>query len=176
MGPLEVSRVWILVVGAIAAILIFQFFFRYQYVNQGTALLRIDRVTGSSCYLPCLPPTPTPRPTPKPKPTVEDISIGNSRAITMVQSRSDVPYHLNGDASGQYEWTVTREATNDGELYFPLSTPGPTHFPVRVVCLCDPKFGGWYWEVHLDTLEIFRITGNRDLEEKYDFSPPTALP
>jgi len=121
--------------------------------------LRIDRVTGSSCYLPCLPATPTPRPTPRPKPTVEDISIGNSRAITMVQSRGDVPYHPTSDANGLCEWTVWREATNDGQIYFPLSTPGPTHFPIRVVCLCDPKLSGWYWEVHLDTLEILKITG-----------------
>ncbi len=41
--------------GVVAAILIFQLFFRYGYVSTGTSQVwRVDRLTGGSCALPCL--------------------------------------------------------------------------------------------------------------------------
>jgi len=49
--------------GLIAVALVFQLFFRYQYVRLSDSVLRVDRLTAQSCYMPCVPASPTPMPT-----------------------------------------------------------------------------------------------------------------
>src|ERR1700685_1432379 len=51
----------------VCALVTMQLFFRYQYVEYRDDITRIDRLTGSSCRMPCTPPPPstaTPMPTP----------------------------------------------------------------------------------------------------------------
>ena len=47
-SSMTVSEAWWIGKGVIAILLCFQFFLRYQYVTQGGAFLRIDRITGLS--------------------------------------------------------------------------------------------------------------------------------
>jgi hypothetical protein len=50
--------------GLIALAVLFQLFFRYQYIHtMGVRITRIDRLTGASCELPCEPETWAPVPT-----------------------------------------------------------------------------------------------------------------
>lgn len=67
-------RRWYTIGGAAVAALFFQVFVHYQYVHlAGGYVMRIDRLTGSSCYMPCVS-TPAPTNAP-PQPTA---STGNN--------------------------------------------------------------------------------------------------
>jgi hypothetical protein len=49
------KKTWYAVGGVAAAALFFQLFLHYQYVHlAGGYVMRIDRLTGSACYMPCV--------------------------------------------------------------------------------------------------------------------------
>jgi hypothetical protein len=188
-------RTWYTVGGAVVAVLFFQLFIHYQYIHlAGGDVMRIDRLTGSSCHMPCLPtpsptpaPPPTPVPTPPPKPP-QNYTLEDARAIEQVKDRgagvSGIVYRHSQDS----EWLVAgrydNEGTPQGYPYYSGQhrTPNPSYdnthaYPVRLVCYClATKKMGWYWEYHLDTGEVFTVTGNRTLELVYGFPPPTTPP
>jgi hypothetical protein len=48
-----VQQRWYIIGGTVAAMILFQLFFRYQYLHlAGARVMRIDRLTGRSCYEP----------------------------------------------------------------------------------------------------------------------------
>lgn len=92
---MERQRIGLWIVALIGLALIFQLFFRYQYLARGDYIVRIDRLTLASCYLPCrqtpeqlplavtpLAPSPTPKDpllegityTPSPNPLFEGLN------------------------------------------------------------------------------------------------------
>jgi hypothetical protein len=55
-------NVWFSIGGLLIAAVLFQVFLHYEYIHlAGGSVMRIDRLTGTSCYMPC-----TPKPTPSP--------------------------------------------------------------------------------------------------------------
>lgn len=100
------SRVLYGVVGVVVVVVFVQMFLRYTYISHGYQTLRIDRVTGSSCTLPC---TAAPPETPKPQPTFDDIALGNNRAIKIVQDRDDAQNIVAYHPDAKYRWFVESE-------------------------------------------------------------------
>jgi hypothetical protein len=48
-------QIWHAVAGLVIAVLVFQLLLRYQYVHlRGNHVLRIDRLTATTCIMPCL--------------------------------------------------------------------------------------------------------------------------
>lgn len=89
------KRLLISATGAIVTVLVFLAFFRYAYLHDGARLVRVDRLTGNSCYLPCAPSTTSSLPT-----SVSDAGyaippVGDeehrerSQALALVRSRED---------------------------------------------------------------------------------------
>ena len=180
MERLTLARALGVAGGLIVLAAVFQLFFRYEYLGSGRALMRIDRVTGGSCFMPC---RPTPPPSPSPAQSPPNYAADDQRAIALAQRQlSAVAVEAQGNTNG-YEWATygrytsnyaLLEGTTDWEavkaggnpLIVPTKAPsGPA--PVRVVCFCSKKGAGFYWEVHLDTREVYQIDGNRDLEKRY---------
>lgn len=174
------NRPWYVVGSLFAAAFVFQFFLRYDYVHLAEGrVMRIDRLTASSCYMPCLPPKPTPMPTETPKPTPVPTrapiayDIVDARIIDKMLHNASLYYP---PSSQGYVWRIWGHFTPDG-FRGPMSNPDPFTTPVRVVCYCNSKWTGWYWEstpaspYTLTTSEI-EITGNTVLEQKYGFSHP----
>jgi hypothetical protein len=180
-------RIWFSALRVVGALIVvaaaFQLFFRYQYIGSGLAVMRVDRVTGASCVMPCRPaPASSPSP-PSPPNYAED----DQRAIALAQRQANAIAIEAQYVNSGYEWTTEGRYTNgyvevmgnifDNDLSngkvdwqkVKLSTPSEEQppAPVRVVCFCSKKGSGWRWEVHLDTREVYEVNGNRDLEERY---------
>lgn len=185
---------------AVAALALFQVFFRYSYTTTTAGpVYRFDRLTQRACIIGPIDrcdATPTPIPAPTATPSLE---LEDQRAIAMVRSRSDAvsleSYELQAGNSSAYTWQVDARYTNDGKPENPfraltVSNPSsrgtpdpsatlPSSFPVRIVWyarkLKDGSFSNsWPWEVHLDTHEVFPVIGNAALEAKYQVTtnPP----
>jgi hypothetical protein len=181
---------WYFVGGIVAAALVFQLFFHYQYVHlAGGDVMRIDRLTGSSCDMPCVPtPTPTsPPPPPTPRPfdsasyTVES-DRQNERAIALAKATVSAANIILRAGPG-YTWTAattdpegvyTVDVIAQGEKLNSTFTPPDLHsasFETKLVCYCTRKGFGWRWEVHVDDGEVFYVNDNADLMKKYDITP-----
>ena len=50
-----VRRAAAIAVSLVGLAVIFQLFFRYQYVASGAYVFRVDRLTLATCYMPCRP-------------------------------------------------------------------------------------------------------------------------
>jgi hypothetical protein len=70
-------------IGCVVALVAgFQLFLRYQYVDAGgTRIMRIDRLSGASCYMPCSPTAPMPID------FSAAVSAANEDAIALVQAQ-----------------------------------------------------------------------------------------
>jgi hypothetical protein len=176
---------------AVAALALFQVFFRYSYVtttagpHNAAAVYRIDRLTQKACIIGPFDrcdATPTPIPTPTATPSLE---LEDQRAIELVKNSGDKVAWLfqQGNTLNNYHWDVTGRYTNDGKEWTdhqnndasPASENSAT-YPVRHVwCIRNYGLGAWDWEVHLDTHEVFLVPGNTRLTAKYD-TPPTPTP
>lgn len=173
-----------IVLGVVCAALMFQFFFRYQYIKEGAVVMRVDRVTGASCALPCIKFDPNSIPTPQP----QSLTIGDTRAIQDARNQYDAISLINQwSSSNVYEWRIDGQYDNEYQAYNPFlvskdgqaikSDGSPAtnmDYPIREVCYCNSKDAGWRWEVHLDTGEVFRIDGNANLEARYHLSKAKA--
>lgn len=191
------QRTLFYVIGTLAILIVGQMFFRYAYISDKNArVLRVDRLTGSSCYLPCIPPTPTPIPTATPTPIPRNYDLEDQQAIQKVKSYVG-PYFFStlnyaGRDSRDFKWSVDGRYTNEGaeqSTFDPYAAfvhfspppgiqpvvgstepPGPAAeraYPVRLVCYCDSKGWGVRWEVHLDTGDVFTVGDNATLMKKY---------
>jgi len=187
--------------GLVAVALLFQFFFRYQYEHlAGGQVMRIDRVTGSSCYMPCIPPTPGPTPSP---PNYLNSGADYKResdnqdqeAISLAKETATADQVV--EPGSKYSWSATTtdddgkvalatiakygnawatpdpSDTNGWDRAF-MTTPPPVtsaSFQTKLVCYCDSKGSGWRWEVHTDTRAVYYANDNADLAKKYDLKP-----
>jgi hypothetical protein len=185
-------RLKIVAAAVVAAVVLFQFFGRYSYTYyHGVAIQRMDRLTGEICRVPCVPPTPTPIPTEAPTPNLE---LEDQRAIELVEYRRDalarVAEIVQQSNAQEYRWRVLGRYTNSGEQQRQgldveaferdngIAEPMPTHpypkiYPVRVVWYASQRHG-YAWEAHLDTNEVFSVSGNAALEAKYYGAPSPA--
>lgn len=181
---------WYAIGGVCLAALVFQVFFHYQYVQlgQGT-IMRINRLTGSSCYMPCNP-SPAPTATP-PSPTATPFDerrylleserqdqraillakrTGTARQIMSAVGPNYVWSAKTADPSGRYELGLIRKGQNVRSIPPALTSAS---FETKLVCMNPrPAHGmpGWCWEVHLDTGEVFSVWDNADLLRKYGFT------
>ncbi len=138
------------VAGGVALALVFQFFLRYEYVHlAGGRVMRIDRATGSSCFMPCTPPPPAPTPTPyDPKVAIDDFLRADEEqdqdAILLVKATAKSPTgtsvaDLVRSTGPQFAWTAQPANSNDAAyvsalknsqslpaLSFATPTPGST--------------------------------------------------
>jgi len=172
------------VVGVLVVAAAFQLLLRYQYVGSGP-VMRIDRVTGASCFMPCRPTSP---PSAIPAKSPPNYAADDQRAIALAQRQPSAVALEAQYANRGYEWTTEGRYTSDYVLMLDWSKyggtkPAPTDIfdsnpggerpqgelpaPIREVCFCSKKGFGWRWEVHLDTREVYEIDGNRDLEKRY---------
>ncbi len=107
------NRSWY-AVSVVAAIAIFQFFLRYQYEHlAGGSVMRIDRLTASSCYMPCLP---APAPAPTEAPTSSDESAAYAGFVRIAEDQDQLAINtakntpeaanLMAISAGRYSWTA----------------------------------------------------------------------
>lgn len=186
-------RVAAIASGVIALALLFQLFFRYQYIHTvGNAVMRVDRVTGATCYLPCLPPTPVPKETPTESPAVRE---QHSRdAISLVKASASRQVVTN-DTVNSYEWSADQAMFHVSKDYVDIACgfagePSPTaaerkkdpnagfdvYWQTLTRCVPETQYyvsyskqngHGWFWEVHLDTRQVYYILDDKDLMFKY---------
>jgi hypothetical protein len=153
------------IVGLIVLGIIFQLFFRYQYLQDGRAhVIRIDRLTRTSRYLPCLPPAFAAPPSP------HDIALEDQRAVQLVKlyarpsfsTRAFGMYDLSTyrwTVSGRYPGSCVEEHTRNlmDEIVNGHSYRLPAGYSVRLVCYCNPKRNGWRYQVRLDTGQVLYL-------------------
>jgi hypothetical protein len=156
------------IVGIIsAAVIVFQLFFRYDYIHTyGRSVTKIDRLTGQSCVLPC---------------ASTSANSANQPVETQANVDAKLIDHLRTvhtyDITEQtgHEWKVIGHYSNDGQPDG-LATPDPDategDFPVRLVCYCDAKNTGIYYEsrVQHGTFSEMIVIGNPILEKRYGIS------
>lgn len=164
------QRGWYVFGGLVVLALVFQFFFRYQYVHVGTRIMRIDRLSSGSCYMPCTEPTETPVASDTPMRTFE---TDDEKAIAAVRASQVQPTE---DNHHEYMWRVYSRVKSDGtETYLTqdMSNENPEDYPIRLVCYCyndtpgqKSPVGVW-WEYHLDTKDTYSASDNANLSAKY---------
>jgi hypothetical protein len=179
-----IARNALLALGAVlAAAVLFHWFFRYQYVEAGTRVMRIDRLTGASCLMPCHRLI-TALTTPSPGSEVET----DAQLVDYMRTT----YGLSHQEDEGEEWRVIGHFDNDGnpepgftakqldEMQKGLLTPPPqTTYSVRVVCFCDGQNVGDYYEVRpteYGSFSAMEISGNSVLEQKYEISTASSPP
>jgi hypothetical protein len=183
---------WYVFGGIIVAILAFQFFLRYDYVHlRGGYVMRLDRLSASSCIMPCLP-TSSPKPYDQKQAIAEFISVienQNQQAIDLAKATPKARAIVANGAS--YSWTAeigdkggrdyscklmpttnifTRALCPSPSPAERVRDPNTSNFQIKIVCYCDSKGQGWRWEVHTDTNEVFYVNDNADLMTKYGFA------
>jgi hypothetical protein len=131
--------VWFVGIVVVAVgVFLFFFFRRYQYVNSGVDVTRVDRLTGAMCVMRCLGPLPTP--------TAPPLDLEAQRAIAMVRERPDATSLATMHGEGGYQWSAftAKSARQFGSGEEPYT---------YVVCYCNDQTDGWRWEAHLNTSE-----------------------
>ncbi|MGA7202298.1 MAG: hypothetical protein WBX26_10745 [Candidatus Cybelea sp.] len=102
---------WYVVGGVAVAALIFQLFLHYQYEHlAGGRVMRIDRLTGSSCFMPCVATsaTATPAPTdlkPLAQRVVETAGYQEQRAINFVKVLQ-AAQTIQSEAGEDFTWSA----------------------------------------------------------------------
>jgi hypothetical protein len=191
----NIRQIYYWIAAVVGILAVFQFFLRYQYEHlAGGIVMRIDRLTATSCYMPCVPPAKaaeSPSPTPFDPDAAEASFVHtdemqNQNAILLAKNTEqgrqvDQQYPNNG-----YSWTA---ATTDslgrgydvdiarhknpfsGDSFADLDIrpdTGAASFQTKLVCYCnDVKGVGWNWEVHTDSGSVYFVDDNADLMKKY---------
>ena len=118
---------WYVVGGIVLAAIVFQFFLRYNYVHlRGGYVMRLDRLTASSCYMPCLPKPPTPTPVPYDRKAAVDrflqtIEVQNQRAVNLAKGTTAARYIVAAHGEG-YSWSAIL-GNRDAVSYYTALTP-----------------------------------------------------
>ena len=119
-------RMWFSAMRVVGALIVvaagFQLFFRYAYIGSGPIVIRIDRVTGASCFMPC---RPTPAPSPSPAPSPPTYAEDDQRAIALAQRQTTAIAIEAQHADDGYEWTAKGRYTSD---YARVASPEPNVF------------------------------------------------
>lgn len=190
---------WYILGGLALVCLVFQVFFRYEYIHFNSGrVMQIDRLTRASCNLPCEPTSRIPIATPTPYDAVEayntissDFDERNEQAAELAKRAPDARPILQYFNGPDYRWTAKRDPLYAG--FKAVASPTAKNFvftkaeydaypryihrsPV-LVCYCNEKGAGRYWEVHLGTGRVYSVTDNEDLAKKYGLgSPVRATP
>lgn len=125
------NKTWYAVSAIVVALAAFQLFLHYQYVHlSGGYVMRIDRLTGTSCIMPCVP-SPPPAPTPTPTPfngyqSAENYTLESERqderAIVLAKGTS-IAASIVATAGGGYTWTA--ETTDfSGSIFLDQAAKG----------------------------------------------------
>jgi hypothetical protein len=168
-----VKRGLYIVGGLIAVAVIFQLFFRYQYIHQLDLLvLRIDRLTGQSCVLggdPYYIPNPCERPTKK----------QNRARVIRIVSATEEARSIVATAGANYHWTVQdafsvaihANPPSKGNNATPSPVDGLIHSrdiaSTYLVCYCDRQRQGWRWEAHLLNEAVYSVDDDAILLKRY---------
>jgi hypothetical protein len=189
------NRVWYVLGALLVAAVLFQVFFRYDYIHVDSArIVRVDRLTQASCDMPCLPP-----PTAPPYDAVDSyyrlddaFSKRNEDAVSIAKATERGQALLvNYGAGEKYTWTtrfdpevsefdlLKKPVENGFDLskgeYEILMTAASDKSPV-LICYCNSKGWGWRWEVHVDTRRAYSVEDDADLSKKYGITPGTPSP
>jgi hypothetical protein len=160
-------RLWYPVLIAIGAAIIFQLFFRYSYIHTvGVRVVRVDRLTGTSCELPCNSQAPESEPS---GPNQTEIDARIIDYMRTVYSHSPFVTSYPSDT-----WIISGHYTAAGKMENPFDQGNQSdlEYPVRVVCYCDNKMAGFYYEATYSQFGgtgVMEITGNSVLLQKYGF-------
>jgi hypothetical protein len=163
----------------IIIVVVFQLFFRYQYVGSGRDLMRVDRLTEASCFMPCALPT---RAAPKiGKPALELIEIpgvpelrderqDNLRAWDIL--RQNPAYETYADRARDAYWAPVGIYVGG-----PFDASGKLHsesdvhvYPYRLVCICNENNRGYWFEINIETGSAELVNDSANLAIKYDDS------
>jgi hypothetical protein len=166
-----IRGLWI-IAGLLLIGAVFQLFLRYQYLHTaGLAVMRIDRVTGSSCYMPCVPfRTGTVPPILGPSKvdfhpnffdenSPEAEALANEDAISLVKAMPDAREVIAG-AKPDSKWSSVSANLGAGNPYSDSNR-------VRLVRYADADGNGFYWEVHLDTRRVYFVNDDDALSARY---------
>jgi hypothetical protein len=188
---------WYTVGGIILALFLFQTLFRYEYTKMNRdRMVRIDRLTGTACNVPCLP---TPEPAPEPTSTPFDRYIYiqafqdayDDEKLAAIQDAKNAPMMDGIRASNVltgYTWktnpgfdSTQSQISDDGAIPDPKKTPLcsddcvqnrysidklPKTLEVRYQ---NDKGLGWSWEWHRDSHAVYFVGENADLIKKYGY-------
>lgn len=90
LGALKVAtRAFYIVCSGLLLGAIFSIIFRYQYIHtSGLAVMRIDRLLGMSCYMPCLSKASVTRTPQSASPAFLDVDAAESTANEETKTRS----------------------------------------------------------------------------------------
>ncbi|MBC5806227.1 MAG: hypothetical protein ACR2KS_04610 [Candidatus Eremiobacter antarcticus] len=184
------NRYFVAILALVVFAVCYQLLFRYQYFHlAGGTVMRVDRLSGASCNLPCVT-----NPTPSPAPTnalaylidsPDDLDSEKVRAVDLVREKGDRQYLVgikNEKPTNEWKADWARgeirmatpnpksafkkiEAMLDQDNYLKALKHTSKH--TYLVCYCNTKGAGWQWEAHLDTRELFFVGDNADLSLKY---------
>jgi hypothetical protein len=164
---MRAKRLWFPVSALVVVVALFQLFFRYEYISGGRLITRIDRLTSSSCTMPCTPePISTPRPAPSRVPEAEQ----DQDALLLVKANAVAEGIVSSTNPSEYKWAVEGRKTADhGNIDWSAAEGSPEHLPLRLVCYCNKKGSGWRWEVNVDTRRVSFVEDNADLLKAWGF-------
>jgi hypothetical protein len=186
------SRVVYILIGLSVFSFIFQTMLRYSYVKQNFGVTRIDRLTGNSCELPCLPQTIKEHnfdkddeeaieavkrsygnPADLPPPNVFD---ENATPNPWNEAVGKIAPFQNGH---KYLWRIWLRVSTDGHIYSPDNMPSDTSandFPIRLVCYCyindhnNKNAIGTFWEYNRNATGPVPVSDNAMLRKKYNIA------
>jgi len=148
--------------GALALALVFQLFFRYQYLHSGVVILRVDRLTGASCTMPCrsgnLPAAASTTSAYAAPPLGNEESREGADAIALVKGRSDAQNLVATYRERKQAWT----ANTDYEWVAGME-PSPGFCPQVVYVhlniggnpFDDPNYLDYTWTVDLGQRAVY---------------------
>jgi hypothetical protein len=157
-----VARVAVFVAVAAVLVLVFQLFFRYQYIHTvGVLVMRVDRLTGSSCFMPCDGSKTMPAATATPwLPTDEE----KQQAIQLAKSMASVNSTFGEHRENKWSAEASTSAIPISGWSKPPTEPEEHTY---LVCFCNGGGRGFRWEVHVDTNRVYYVNDNADLMSKY---------
>lgn len=182
------KRIWQFVIGLAVVALGYQLFFRYSYTPIGNTSMRLDRLTGTLCIMPCYT-SASARSNAVAQATydasVEQVSEQiDQRAISIAQQSPEaamfqpppspdgvpmppLPVHWAVDTSFNPMPPPPPTDPSQDTTRYVLQSPG---FQTRLVCATAPSGKEWCWEVHVDTGDAIFVNNSSYLKQKYGFS------
>lgn len=144
------SKGWAVAGGIAALAIIFQVFFRYEYLHlEGGRIDRIDRLTQQVCTMGANP-----------------LLVSNACTEATEQQKEDYAISL-AQAAGS-TGVVTDDQVWRADLASTQVSDGSTVADdTYLICHCDPKGTGWRWEVRLSTKEAISVTKDSPLSKRY---------
>ena len=175
---------------AFAALAIFQLFLRYYYVHtSGTQLVRIDRLTGESCVMPCdrapvAAASPEASPFDQDEATASLVRALNERDGDAVELAKASPQVHEMEAALRSLDTTNFTWSTDSDLAHIIVnnikaknlTSGAYSAIMHVMALptlvsyCSPQGKCWFWQVNLEKQKVRYVNDNADLMKQYNLS------